>query len=164
MQGTNGQLYRQMIRKSYETIYTMIGGKIMRTPFEDTQMQLGYIIYMMMGSYFDNLVCRTRNMEDKMQTYYRLMPEKDQVWIESECDQFMTENVLPNLPQEFPHGSVDVFLFRCSSGEQKGRTEVVFTDGFSSLKVLADRYRDGSCEFRLYLYIDNVAKQIDRAA
>jgi hypothetical protein len=106
--------------------------------YKDHQMELGYIIYMIVGSYFGRTRCRTRNMEQKMETYYRLMRPAEQISKEEDCICFAEENLLEQMPAEFLQSHVDAFLTR---DPRDGKACVIFTDGFERIEVTADSIR-----------------------
>lgn len=59
-----------------------------------------FISYMMGASYFDTKVeCSSKIMEKRLELYYRELPEKKQVSVESICDNYM-EKVSNEMPTD----------------------------------------------------------------
>ena len=102
----------------------------MKTSYRDAELQIGYITYMIVGSYFGKVICRTPAMEAKMKLYYHLMYEKDQLRAEEDCDRFAAERVVPLLPESADAETVEVVL------RMDGDTAVVeFSDGIQRFEV-----------------------------
>lgn len=102
----------------------------MKTSYRDAELQIGYITYMIVGSYFKKAICRTPAMEAKMKLYYHLMNEKDQLRAEEDCDRFAAEKIVPLLPEAADSETVEVSL------RMDGETAVVeFSDGIQRFEV-----------------------------
>lgn len=98
----------------------------------DEQLALDYIIYMMMGSYFDETKAKSTWREKILKLRYHLLSEKAQEEVEKACERYFEKKVLPELPEEFLKGKAVVHWLE---SDDKKYTAVVFTRGRRQLWV-----------------------------
>lgn len=76
--------------------------------FADSQTAFEYALYMMLGSYFDKAICRSKWQERKMFVQYQEQKEKQQYILEDICLRYIEKVLLPNLPKDFWQQEVEV--------------------------------------------------------
>ena len=98
----------------------------------DEQMALDYIIYMMMGSFFDKTRAASTWKEKILHLRYQLLNPKTQYSLEKDCERYFEKKILPNLPKDFLKGKASVHWVESKDGNY---TAVVFVRGRRQLWV-----------------------------
>ena len=91
--------------------------------FTNNQTVFEYVIYMMLGSYFDKAVCKNRNLERNLYVQYLEQKERSQIQMENICIKYVEKKMLPHLPEKFWEQEVEV---RFCPTDMDGVKEVQF--------------------------------------
>lgn len=120
--------------------------------FTDDQVAFDYVIYMMVGSYFDKTECMNTLQEKKMRLQYCEQKQANQYRMEELCIDYVEKELLPALPESFWHRQVQVYFVAghgtgrhgirfvspeytlCISGEYRGRDSRLFCKLFGKRK------------------------------
>lgn len=76
--------------------------------FTSNQTAFEYVIYMMLGSYFDKAICKNRNLEKSMYVQYLEQKEKNQIQMEDVCIRYVEKKLMSNFPEKFWEQEVEV--------------------------------------------------------
>ena len=74
----------------------------------DGQMAFEYVVYMILGSYFDKAICKNKLQEKKMYFQYMQQKDKAQIQMEEYCIRFVERVLMPQLPPELWSQQVEV--------------------------------------------------------
>jgi hypothetical protein len=97
----------------------------MKMNFTDNQIALEYAMYMMVGSYFDNTVCKNYLQEKKMRVQYVEQKKENQYLLEDICIAYVEKNLVPNLPDDFWKRNMKV---RFVVNHRTNQIEIRFSD------------------------------------
>ena len=98
----------------------------------DEQLALDYIIYMMMGSFFEKTKAASAWRERILRLQYQLLPQRIQYEIEEDCEHYFEKKILSELPEDFLKGKATVYWVE---SKNKKYTAVVFARGRRQLWV-----------------------------
>ncbi len=91
--------------------------------FTDNQTAFEYVVYMMVGSYFDKAVCKNKLLEKKMYVQYIEQKERNQIQMEDICIRFIEKELMNHLPEQIWGQQVEV-KFRPK--DIKGQMDIQF--------------------------------------
>ena len=75
---------------------------MMKMNFTNNQVAFDYVLYMIVGSYFDKTTCdRAQLQEKKMFLQYKEQKLNNQFAMEDACIVFAEQELLPNIPEKF---------------------------------------------------------------
>lgn len=98
----------------------------------DKQAAFEYVLYMMLGSYFDKVACCSPMYEKKMHMQYQQQKEESQIQMEDFCIRFVEKELMPQLPEDFWKQQMEV---RFLPTNVKGMREVQFIGADYALRV-----------------------------
>ena len=102
--------------------------------FTNTQTAFEYVIYMMLGSYFNRTSCKNILLEKKMRFMYWEQREKSQIEMEKICIRFVEKELLPQLSEHIWSQDVEV---KFSPTRFKGYQDIEFHGEDFRLRVRA---------------------------
>lgn len=102
--------------------------------FTNNQTAFEYVIYMMLGSYFNKTNCKNYLLEKKMRLMYWEQKEKSQIEMERICIRFVENELLPELPKYIWSQYVEV---KFSPTKFKGYQDIEFRGEDFLLRVRA---------------------------
>lgn len=102
--------------------------------FTNNQTAFKYVIYMMLGSYFNKTNCKNYLLEKKMRLMYWEQKEKRQIEMERICIRFVENELLPELPKYIWSQYVEV---KFSPTKFKGYQDIEFRGENFLLRVRA---------------------------
>ncbi len=102
--------------------------------FTNNQTAFEYVIYMMLGSYFNKTNCKNYLLEKKMRLMYWEQKEKRQIEMERICIRFVENELLPELPKYIWSQNVEV---KFSPTKFKGYQDIEFRGEDFLLRVRA---------------------------
>lgn len=117
------------------------------------QRAFDYCMYMMLTSYFQKSICKSKYMEKKLYLYYQEQKQNDQIAMEEECIRLIEQQILPKVPQKYRMREVDTHIRR--RGNHPGMELLIHTGDYI-LQVAVD-YNKNSPE----LYVKQLLKQCE---
>lgn len=78
----------------------------------DRQRAFDYCMYMMLTSYFQKSICRSKYLEKKLYLYYQEQKQNDQIAMEEQCIRLIEQEILPKVPQKYQMREVDTHIRR----------------------------------------------------
>ena len=98
----------------------------------DQQKAFDYIIYMMVGSYFNKARAAVPGKENSRYLLYMLLGSAAQIRLEEQCEQYFQKKILPGLPRGFLDADVRVYFDSTGDGRY---TSVVFAGNGRFLRI-----------------------------
>lgn len=82
----------------------------MKINYTNNQRSLEYVIYMMAGSYFHNMNCVSKRLEERLYLHYCEQQLSKQYMMEEHCLRYVNTRLIPNLPPDLWEENVIVKL------------------------------------------------------
>lgn len=105
-----------------------------------TQKAMDYIVYMIVGSYFDGMECMNKKVEKKLFLFYKDIRTKRQYAMEEKCIRYVEHYIMKDVPGAIWNENVKVYL---KQDEALLATTVCFKGKDFVLKVASD-FIDGN--------------------